>query len=269
MKASFRLTLLFLGMHALNVLYSPAAFGKDEQTIAAIPRGNEAFHAREILTYDISWSNVFSAGTVTTVVEKERLAEGREVFRFVVTGRSVGVVDKVFPVNDRVESVYDPLLMQSLSYSLKESYGRRKRIRVMEFDPAKKTVATKLNEDPTETLTAPEHVQDSLSAFYYLRTKEDLVIGKHFDIDVVDGDKNWLIEVYVLGKETITTPAGAFATVKVKTHPLYKGVFMNKGEVYAWLTDDSRKIPVLMKGKIKVGSFVFTLMHIDMGMSKQ
>ncbi len=268
MKALLRLTLLFLSMHALNVLCAPAVFGKDDQTAPAMREGSEAFHAGEVLTYDISWSHVFSAGTVTTSVEKVRLAEGRDAFRFVVTGHSTGVVDKVFTVDDRIESVYDPLLMQSLSYSLKESYGRRKRVRVMEFDPAQRTVATRLNEDPAETLTAPKHVQDSLSAFYYLRTT-DLVVGRHIDIEVVDGDKNWLIEVYVLGKETITTPAGSFATLKVRTHPLYKGVFMNKGEVYAWLTDDPRKIPVLMKGKIKVGSFVFTLTHMDMGENKQ
>lgn len=260
------MTVLLLCMPALTSLFVPATFGKDEQKISAMP---QAFHAGETLTYDISWSNLISAGTVTTIVEKKQLAEGREVFRFVVLGHTVGSIDKMFPVNDRVESVYDPLLMQSLSYSLEESYGRRKRIRVMEFDPAMKTVATKLNEDPTETLTAPERVQDSLSAFYYLRTTEDLVVGKHIDIEVVDGNKNWLIEVHVLGKETIITPAGTFATIKVKTHPLYKGVFMNKGEVFAWLTDDSRKIPVLMKGSITVGSFVFTLTRMDAEAVKQ
>ncbi len=38
--------------------------------------------------------------------------------------------------------------------------------------------------------------------------------------------------------------------------PLLKseGIFMRKGDVYIWLTDDDRKIPVKMKSKVKVGA---------------
>jgi hypothetical protein len=38
---------------------------------------------------------------------------------------------------------------------------------------------------------------------------------------------------------------------------------MNKGEVFLWLTDDSRKVPVLMKSTLTVGSFVFTLREMQ------
>jgi len=79
-----------------------------------------------------------SAGTVTMTVERSKLPDEREVLRFVVQGRTKGLVDKVFPVNDVVQSIFDPLLMQSLSYSLRESYGKKKRLRVTEFDHAKK-----------------------------------------------------------------------------------------------------------------------------------
>jgi hypothetical protein len=37
---------------------------------------------------------------------------------------------------------------------------------------------------------------------------------------------------------------------------------MNKGEVFIWLTDDNRRVPVLMKSKLAFGSFVFTLMEM-------
>jgi hypothetical protein len=63
----------------------------------------------------------------------------------------------------------------------------------------------------------------------------------------------------------VRTPAGDFSTIKVKTRPLYEGVFLNKGEVHIWLTDDRRKVPVLMKSKIKAGSFVFTLNDMKIG----
>ena len=59
--------------------------------------------------------------------------------------------------------------------------------------------------------------------------------------------------------------AGEFAAIKVKTYPRYEGVFMNKGEVFIWLTDDSRRVPVFMKSTLKFGSFVFTLLEMQPG----
>jgi hypothetical protein len=34
---------------------------------------------------------------------------------------------------------------------------------------------------------------------------------------------------------------------------------MSEGEIFIWLTDDVRKIPVLIRSKLAVGSLVFTL----------
>ena len=248
-----------------GLLLAAAASLAAEQTIGRPPAGIQAFHPGETLTYNVSWSGVFSAGTVTMTVEKAKLPDEREVLKFVVRGRSQGLVDKVIPVDDAVQSVFDPLLMQSLSYSLRESYGRKKRLRVTEFDHAKRTAVCRLNEDPPETLAIPDQVQDGLSLLYVLRTKEDLTTGRRKDIDVVDGGKNWTVEVSILAREKVATAAGEFDTIKIRTHPKYQGVFIGKGEVVLWLTDDSRKIPVRMKSKLKVGSFVFELADMKPG----
>jgi hypothetical protein len=248
-----------------GLLLAASLSGAAEQAIVPPPAGIQAFPPGETLTYNVSWSNVLSAGTVTMSVERSELPEGREVLRFVVRGRTKGMVDKVFPVNDVVQSVFDPLLMQSLSYSLRESYGRKKRLRVTEFDHAKRTAVYRLNEDPPETLTISDPVQDGLSLIYVLRTKEDLAIGRHMEIDVVDSGKNWTMEVSVLDREKVATPAGKFDTIKVRTSPKDKEVIKKKREVFLWLTDDDRKIPVLMKSKLKVGSFVFELADMKPG----
>jgi Protein of unknown function (DUF3108) len=248
-----------------GLLLAAAAPCAAEQTIGSPPAGIQAFPPGETLTYDVSWSRMISAGTVTMTVERSKLPDEREVLRFVVQGRTQGLVDKVFPVSDSVQSVFDPQLMQSLSYNLRESYGKKKRLRVTEFDHAKRTAVCRLNEDPPETLTVPDPVQDGLSLLYFLRSMEDLVIGRRMDIDVVDSGKNWTIEVSILAREKVATAAGKFAAIKIKTAPKDKGVVTTKGEVFLWLTDDDRKIPVLMKSTLKVGSFVFELSEIKPG----
>jgi hypothetical protein len=236
-----------------------------EQTIAPPPAGIQAFHPGETLTYDVSWSNMFSAGTVTMTVERSKLPDEREGLRFVVQGRTRGLVDKAFPVNDLVQSVFDPLLMKSYAYSLRESYGKKKRLRITEFDHANKTAVSRLNEDPPVILAIPDAVQDGLSLLYFLRTREDLTVGRHMDIEVVDSGKNWTIEVSVLAREKVATIAGKFDTIKVRTHPKDTGGSVKKREVFLWLTDDDRKIPVRMKSTLKVGSFVFELVDMKPG----
>jgi hypothetical protein len=62
------------------------------------------------------------------------------------------------------------------------------------------------------------------------------------------------MEVRVLGRETIKTPAGKFNCVVIE--PLLKagGIFKNNGRLVIWLTDDERRMPVLMKSKVAIGS---------------
>jgi len=248
------LYVLILGMSLV-----PVVSMAESHLIASPPSNIEAFFPGETLTYDISWSRAISAGTATMEVKAEKLPDGRDGLKFVVTGRSVGLLDKVYPVNDSVESLFDPQTRESLSYRLRESYGGKKRRRDMAFDRTQNVVVSKLNDDAAETFTVPEHVQDGLSMLYYLRTTESFIVGKIFTIDVHDSKKNWSIEIHTLGREKLQTPMGEFSTIKVKTYPKYEGAFINKGEVFIWLTDDNRRIPLLMKSKLSFGSFVFSL----------
>jgi hypothetical protein len=248
---------------ALGLVLVPGAFS-EELILRSVPH-IQAFQPGEILKYDISWSNIITAGTAVMEVKQETLPDGREVLRFSVAGRSTGLVDKFIHVTDMAQSVFDPVTMQSLEYSLRENYGRKSRRREMIFDPVRRTVVSRLNEDQPETFTVPDRVLDALSAFYRIRTLEDFNAGKDGTIDVHDSGKNWSVEIQTLGREKVTTHMGEFSTIKVRTYPRYEGVFMNKGEVFIWLTDDSRKVPVLMKSRLAVGSFVFTLTDMKPG----
>jgi hypothetical protein len=233
-------------------------FADEVPTAASFPH-ILAFQPGEILKYDVSWSKVLTAGTAIMEVKGEMMPDGRSVLAFIVTGRSTGLVGRLYPVTEAAQSVFDPMIMQSLSYSLKEDYGKKKRQRVVVFDHAQRTVTSTLNNDPPKTLDVPEQVQDGLSSLYYLRTREDLETGRTIVIDVLDSERNLSVEFQVLGREKLKTPLGEFSTIKVRTYPKLNGVFLNKGEVFIWLTDDARKIPVLIKSKLKVGAFMLTL----------
>ncbi len=248
---------------AFGLSLLPGMGSAEESTAAAVKPRIEALQPGEILIYDISWSKIVTAGTATMEIKEGFLPDGNEALRFIVTTHSAGLVDKFYRVYDRLESVFDPGSLQSLKFSLKESHNKKKRHRELVFDHVNKTVVSTQNDNPPETIIIPDHMQDALSSLYYLRTRDDFIVGKLIIIPVHDSGKNWSVEVQILGREKVTTPAGEFATIKVRAFPRYDGVFMNKGEIFIWLTDDSRKIPVLMKSTISIGSIVSTLTKME------
>lgn len=234
----------------------PDAFSAEETTTSPPVRRIEAFQPGEVLTYNISWSKTVTAGTAVLEVKGERLPDGKEVLRLIVTSRTEGFIGRFYPLGDTMQSVFDPKTMQSLSYSLQARHGKRTRRHELVFDHAARTVVSRLNDDPPKTLDVPDPVQDALSALYYLRTRKDYAADKPMKIDVFGGDSTKSIEVLTLGREKIKTPAGEFNTIKIKASG---GIFMGEGEVFVWLTDDIRKIPAIIKSSISIGSIVFTL----------
>jgi len=225
---------------------------------------NHVFESGEKLTYNISWSNIFQAGTSVMEISDERTRDNRAAYRVVSTTQSSPLITAFFPVLDIVQSVFDAHDLSSLSYDLNESHGRKKRRRSMVFDPANKTVREAVN-GREEIFSVPGRVQDALSSLYYLRAQKVFSSDRPIVIAVHESGKNWSVEVQTLGREKIRTSLGEFDTIKVKTYPKYEGVFQNKGEIFIWLTDDARKIPVRMKSTITIGSIVATLTNIHAG----
>jgi len=226
------------------------------------------FSSGEKLTYSISWSNIVEAGTAVMEVNEEQMPGGRTAYHFTSTARSAGIVHSFYKVADRIDSLVDSETLSSLSFHLDQSHGKRKKKRDMTFNHKERTVVVR-SEVNVATYPVPAGTQDALSALYYLRTIEDLANGKTVTFDVHDEDKTWKVDVQVLGRETITTVLGKTNTIKLRTYPKYEGVFQHKGEIYFWLTDDARRIPVLMKSIISIGSIVSTLADLKPGEQKK
>lgn len=201
-------------------------------------------------------------------VREEKKADGEIVYHLISTAHSSRLLSKFYTVSDKIESVFDVEKLRPLSYSLDQSHGKRKKKREMKFHYKEGTV-TVLSDGQQNTYPVPADIQDPLSSLYYVRTKQDFIVGKPITVNVHDDDKNWTVDVYVLGKEKLKTSFGELNTIKLKTYPKYEGVFQNKGEIYIWLTDDARKIPVLMQSTISIGSIVSTLVAARAGEDKK
>jgi len=140
------------------------------------------------------------------------------------------------------------------NYRLKIHEGRQQRDKEFLMDHAAKKVTyiNYLTKEKKE-FGINESTLDPLSSFYYVRTLP-LEVGKSVFVDVFDSKKLYKAEIQVLKKEVLETPAGIFKTVLIKPIVRSEGIFFKKGDILIWLTDDSRKIPVMLKTKVAVGS---------------
>lgn len=104
---------------------------------------------------------------------------------------------------------------------------------------------------------------DYLTLFYYLRTV-DFDIGDTFSINCFVHGKDYPILFEVHGREEIRVDAGTFSCLKVQPHLVGEGRgFTRKDRMYLWLSDDERRIPVMGKSKVALGSISMELIHYE------
>ena len=84
-------------------------------------------------------------------------------------------------------------------------------------------------------------------------------VGKTWTVTVLDNDKLYPLDLVVERRERVSTKAGTFDCLVVEPKLKSGGLFKHEGRITVWVTDDHRKIPVLMKSKAIIGSIVVEL----------
>jgi hypothetical protein len=238
-----------------------AAFGPHDSADVSIPQNpfrkveNRAFSVGERFVFDIAYGMV-KAGTATMGIPDTQRVGDRTCFHIVTTAESSPFFSAFFKVRDRVESYMDAEGVFSWRFEKHIREGRYRSDRFENYDQTRNLVYYK-----RDTISAPPFVQDILCAFYFTRT-QPLEVGKDFDIDCFGDGKVYPLKVLVHRKEKVKVPAGTFRCVVVEPVIRGEGIFNQKGKLTIWLTDDERRIPVLMESKVLVGSIDVRLREI-------
>ena len=252
LKASILGFLVIMGGGLLAVLH---------EAPEASPGGRShlAFAPGEELNFAVKYGMV-RAGDARLAVEGYEMVDGDPAYRLVSTARSSRFFSTFFKVNDRIESLWSVEQRVPIRFEKRIREGGYSKDETVEFDH-QKGVAVYGNTEEKEILPG---TQDILSAFYFVRNHrlapgDTVVVPNHSD------GENYPLEVVVLRKERIKVDAGEFSCIVLE--PLLKtaGLFKQEGRLTIWMTDDARHMPVLMKGKVAVGSIVAELESFRMG----
>ena len=243
------------------VRVSTASAFSPSVTAAAAPRGGFPWLG-ETLEYEISWGAI-TVGRAWLKIDKLVTIEGRPVYHIISRSKSTSFIENFYHVDDINEAWFDPSDMKSFGYYKKLQEGGYFNNEWVLFDvPARIFRGEKMNrkreiskfEGPLE---GP--VNDVLSALYAVRAME-LKPGSGLEIKV-NTKRNWAMTVKVLRAEKAKTDYGKFKCYVVEPRVGDEGLFVpKKGKrMFVWITDDTLRLPLILKAEIFIGSITARL----------
>jgi len=216
-----------------------------------------AFAPGERLTYAISWMGITAASAVLEVAPAPP-HEGHNMLRLLTTATSNAVVSKFYPVDNRVESLVDADTLSPQRLLFRRREGKRKNDFDVTFNHSQGNVLGTKDGQPF-TIAIPPGTQDSISCLYFVRSVPSLQPGFSQVMTVHHDRKNYRLEVRIEGIEKVKGPWGEVEAIRALAIMPFQGIFLNKGNIRVWFTNDRRRIPVKMKAKVIIGSIVANL----------
>ncbi|MBN1165270.1 MAG: DUF3108 domain-containing protein [Candidatus Krumholzibacteriota bacterium] len=219
------------GFNIVNLFPTVVPFGEGERLLFGIQYG------------------LIHAGDATLEIRNIALIDSMPSYHIISRARTNKAFDLVFKVRDRHESFMDYDDLYSLRFEKHLREGKFRRDEEVNFDQNNHLAIY-----PDKTVPIPPNTQDFLSALYYMRTI-NIEPGQAVAMANHTGGKNYPIYVKVLRRERVKVPAGDFNCLVIEPVMKTTSIFEQKGKLTIWLTDDTVKMPVLMRSKVIVGSF--------------
>jgi hypothetical protein len=223
------------------------------------------FKPGERLSYDISWSTFLTAATATVTVNEKRPSYDSIAYYIVAEGQPTALVAALYKLYYKADTLLDAYTLLPQRGSLYSREAGRQHLRATRFLQETRKAqyevqsgASLAQTDAHVELNVPPSTQDALSAVFALRAME-LKPGVTTVMPVSINGEIYRVQVTIANKESITCGLGTLTAWK-----LVPSLVGAQGEPEAqnmaiWISDDGRRLPVLMQADFPVGTFRLTL----------
>jgi hypothetical protein len=205
----------------------------------------------EKLTFRIHYG--FITGGEVNITANRTWLNGREVFHTALAGKTTGLIDKLYKVNDVYESFFDPAtnLPDKAIRNIRE--GSYRYYDEVEFNQEEMYVMSQRN----GKVSVPKNTLDMASVMYYVRRLDLSKLSENdiISLDTYFGDSLFPFYIVYKGRETISIGSGKYKCFKFVPIVEPGRVFENNDDMTIWFSDDENKVPVSIKFDILVGSF--------------
>jgi hypothetical protein len=207
----------------------------------------------ERMKFDIYWMGIY-AGSATIKVK----GDSNEIS---ITSQvnSASFISNFYYVNDRAESII--VNGRPKHFHLVQIEGKHQGNKEVffDYDAGEITFINHLKNKTTFHKGINKIFMDALSGFFYLRSLP-VNLNQSIFIDIFDSDKFATVEVQPIKEETIETANNKqINTLVIKPVLTTEGLFKRKGDIFIWISNDDKKIPLKIETKVSFGKVVAEL----------
>jgi hypothetical protein len=222
------------------------------------------FPVGETLTYRIYWGlvKVGSSEVKTEWVDYE----GRTLISIQIRSRTSGVLGKIYRVEDFLESLIDPETFLPVRFIKKLREGRYRCDEVTHFDYEKGEANFYSNtKNRAKNYAINDEVRDLISFMYYVRGRAaDFEVGRATQYKVMADEQIYDLYVKPIEEEPVKLPRyGDVNCLRLEPEAKFEGLFVRKGKLWVWVSDDDRRIVTKARAKIPVGSIKLVLSKVE------
>lgn len=212
----------------------------------------------ETFVYDIAWGPVKAGYVILSTdfnpVENTIILGGKAL--------SNNFVSAFYKMRDYILSTIDADGLYPIFFEQHLREGKKyKADRWMLFD--KEAGKIHVKEKGFKTVETNDYVYDFLSILYYVRSMKTSP-GDTFTLKTYTDSKIHPIRIKCASKEKIKVDAGLFDCLRLEPSLAGDGkTFNRKDKLEVFISDDSRRLPVLIRSKIKFGSITAKLIWYE------
>lgn len=228
-----------------------------------VPGPKEAFAPGEYLKYRVfydSWlTSWITAGYGTMMItDSDREFSGRKTWHLDVTGKSAGMFNLFYKVEDRFQSFIDKDSLVPWLFIRNTREGKLRIEDEVYFDRSEFTATSRKT-----VKKIPPGVQDIVSSFYYMRTMDFDSARENdtYDLDFYLDDSVYTSRIIFLGREQVETELGVFNCLKFKPQVAQGEIFQEPYPMELWVTADRNKVPVLIRSGVYIGKVTIELIE--------
>jgi hypothetical protein len=239
----------------------PARSGAPPPKAATAAEKRVPFAVGEQLTYDVSWSNYLTAGTITLRVESKKPSFSSTAYYISAEAQTTGVVASLYTLYYKVDTLLDACSLLPQRGSVYSREGRRERLKTTTFDHAKHQAQFQMKTASLMNveLALPPLTQDILSSIYVLRSIQPRT-GDRLDIPVTDSGKMYTVTFVVGNVEQVQKADGTkVPALRVMPAAREQNGKPATGGIVMWLASDLTLKPVRMEASLTVGRVVLAL----------
>jgi hypothetical protein len=201
----------------------------------------------ERLGFQCRWMGI-PVGSGSIQIKARTVFEGHPALELELQGETNQFLSAFYPIRDTLRAYVDPSTWRPLQIEKDQREGDYRAHEIVRFDHAAGLAHYRsLVNSSEKQIPVPELFQDLLGGFYWFRA-QPLEPGRDLTMRLYTDEKIYDTRVRI-GKvfSLELLKRGTFSCLEIEPQAAFKGILVKRGRIWAYLTADAHRLPVLVK----------------------